>query len=113
MPITGLTLTSEPKQTHTGTRMPLDGLTSASKHTTTNKLIGSRGLEPITVKHALKQTDRQQMLRSQGLEPSKGHTTHTKEKGRPERSAHLLPTYLIWYEDQGDVVPLRRDTGLA
>ena len=41
------------------------------------------------------------------------HKGVEKEKGRPERSAHLLPTYLIWYEDQGDVVPLQRDKGLA
>ncbi|KAI5400154.1 hypothetical protein KIW84_065178 [Lathyrus oleraceus] len=45
--------------------MPLDGLTSASKHTTTHT----------------------EGLKTKGVE---------KEKGRPERSAHLLPTYLIW-----------------
>ena len=49
-----------------------------------------------------------------GLQPEKEkQLTQTKQKGRPERSAHLLPTYLIWYEDQGDVVPLRREKGLA
>ena len=49
---------------------------------------------------------------SLGLHPSPNtHNTKglKKEKGRPERSTHLLPTYLIWYEDQGDVVPLRRE----
>ena len=33
--------------------------------------------------------------------------THTKRKKVPGETSHgLLPTYLIWYEDQGDVVPL-------
>ena len=45
------------------------------------------------------------------------HSTHTrglkKKKGARRDQLNLLPTYLIWYEDQGDVVPLRRDTGLA
>ena len=32
---------------------------------------------------------------------------HKKEKKVPGETSHgLLPTYLIWYEDQGDVVPL-------
>ena len=91
LPITGLTSASEPKRTHTGTQMPLDGLTSASKHTTNNRIRNANRWAYI---HLLTHTK-------------------TKQKGRPERSAHLLPTYLIWYEDQGDVVPLQRDTGLA
>ena len=41
------------------------------------------------------------------------HNKTKQRHRRPERSAHLLPTYLIWYEDQGDVVPLRREKGLA
>ena len=36
------------------------------------------------------------------------HDNTKQRHRRPERSAHLLPTYLIWYEDQGDVV---RDGG--
>jgi hypothetical protein len=43
------------------------------------------------------------------MSDSNTHKRVEKEKGRPERSAHLLPTYLIWYEDQGDVVPLNRE----
>ena len=73
MPIAGLISASEPKHTHIGTRMPLDGLTSASKHT----------------------------------------TTQNKDTGARRDQLNLLPTYFIWYEDQGDVVPLRRDKGLA
>ena len=75
-----------------GTRTPIAGLTSASEP---NKPT----LEPE--RHSM---DLHQL-------PS---TQQTKQRHRrPERSAHLLPTYLIWYEDQGDVVPLRRDKGLA
>jgi len=78
------------QQTHTGNRLPIVGLTSDSNKETGNRM-------PIA-----------------GLmSDSNTHIGVTKEKGRPERSAHLLPTYLIWYEDQGDVVPLRRDKGLA
>ena len=110
LPITGLMSASEPKHTHTGTQMPLDGLTSASKHTTTQQVNRESGTQPTTVKH--KQTDRQQVLRSHRLEPSKGQTTHTKErKGARRDQLNLLPTYFIWCEDQGDVVPLRRDEG--
>ena len=56
--------------------MDLHQLPSTQQH---NKLIGSRGLEPITVKHTLKQTD-SKLLRSQALEPSNCQTTHTKRK---------------------------------
>ena len=92
--------------------MPLDGLTSASKHTTAQQVNRESGTQPITVKRT--QTDRQQMLRSHRLEPSKGQTTHTKKKkGARRDQLNLLPTYFIWCEDQGDVVPLRRDKGLA
>ena len=91
MPITGLTSASEPKHTHTGTQMPLDGLTSASKHTTT-----------------------QQVNRESGTRAYNCQAHTQKERKVPGETSHgLLPTYLIWYEDQGDVVPLRRDTGLA
>ena len=49
-----------------------------------------------------------------GLTSDSKHTQRVeKEKGRPERSAPLLPTYLIWYEDQGDVVPLNREKLLS
>jgi hypothetical protein len=90
--------------------MVLHQLPSTQQH---NKLIGSRGLKPITVKHTLKQTDNK-LLRSQALEPSNCQTTHTKKKkGARRDQLNLLPTYFIWYEDQGDVVPLRRDKGLA
>ena len=116
MPIDGLTSASEPKHTQEPKchSMDLHQLPSTQQH---NKLIGSRGLEPITVKHTLKQTDNK-LLRSQALEPNNCQTTHKKkkgenEKGRPERSAHLLPTYLIWFENQGDVVPLVGEKGLA
>ena len=38
---------------------------------------------------------------------SKQTNTHQKRKRVPGEISHdLLPTYLIWYEDQGDVVPL-------
>jgi len=51
-----------------------------------NKLIGSRELEPITVKH-----------------------THKKGKKVPGVVSHdHLPTYLVWNKDQGYVVPLHR-----
>ena len=34
--------------------------------------------------------------------------THTKRKKVPGETSHgLLPTYLVWNEDQGDVVPLK------
>ena len=96
MPITGLTSASEPKQTHTGTQMPLDGLTPASKHTTS------------TIKHN-QDTDGQSL----GLHPypdtqalTSKHTQ--KRKKMPGETSHgLLPTYLVWNEDQGDVVPLK------
>ena len=69
--------------------MPIAGLTSDFEPTNTHT--GNR--LPIT-----------------GLTSDSKHTQRVeKEKGRPERSAHLLPTYLIWYEDQGDVVPLHRE----
>ena len=90
-PITGLTSASEPKHTHTGTRMPLDGLTSASKHTTT------------------KQVNRESGTRAYNRQ---AHTQ--KERKVPGETSHgLLPTYLIWYEDQGDVVPLNGKEILA
>ena len=57
MPITGLTLTSEPKHTHTGTQMPLDGLTSASKHTTTQQVNRESGTRAYNCQ-AHTQTDR-------------------------------------------------------
>ena len=91
MPITELTSASEPKHTPTLEpechSMDLHQLPSTQQH---NKLIGSRGLEPITVKH-----------------------TQKKRKGARRDQLNLLPTYFIWYEDQGDVVPLQRDKGLA
>ena len=68
--------------------MVLHQLPSTQQH---NKLIGSRGLEPITVKQH----------------------TQKKRKGARRDQLNLLPTYFIWYEDQGDVVPLRREKGLA
>ena len=77
------------KPTHTGNQMPIAGLISDSKHT-----IRIRTANRWSYIHLLTHTK-------------------TKQKGRPERSAYLLPTYLIWYEDQGDVVPLRRDKGLS
>ncbi|KAI5407268.1 hypothetical protein KIW84_053503 [Lathyrus oleraceus] len=78
-PIAGLTSASEPKHTHTGTQMPLDGLTSASKHTTTQQVDRESGTQPITVKQ-----------------------TQKKRKGARRDQLNLLPTYFIWYEDQGD-----------
>ena len=72
-----------------GNRMAIAGLTSDSEPTNTH----TGNQLPIA-----------------GLmSDSNTHTGVEKEKGRPERSTHLLPTYLIWYEDQGDVVPLNRE----
>ena len=81
--------------------MPITGLTSASepKRTHTGTRMPLDGLTSAS-KHTTTHTE--------GWKTKGG-----KRKGRPERSAHLLPTYLIWYEDQGDVVPLQRDKGLA
>ena len=40
--------------------------------------------------------------------------THTKRKKVPGETSHgLLPTYLVWNEDQGDVVPLKGTELLA
>jgi len=89
MPIAGLTSDSEPKHTHTGNQMPRDGL--------------------IPDNTQQEDTECQSLV----LHPFPNTHKDKTKKGRPERSAHLLPTYLIWYEDQGDVVPLRRDTRLA
>ena len=80
--------------------MPITGLTSASEPTNTHrKPTANRwtyvGLQP---EHT------QGWLRHKGLE---------KKKGARRDQLNLLPTYFIWYEDQGDVVPLRRDKGLA
>ena len=63
-----------------------------------------------------RQTKHTQETNCQSLDLRQTPNTHKgveKEKGRPERSAHLLPTYLIWYEDQGDVVPLNRGETLT
>ena len=53
-----------------------------------------------------------------GLQPehTQGWLRHKglrKKKGARRDQLNLLPTYFIWYEDQGDVVPLRRDKDLA
>ena len=77
------------KHTHTGTQMPLDGLTSASKHTTTQ------------------QVNRESGTRAYNCQAH----TQKKRKGARRDQLNLLPTYFIWCEDQGDVVPLRRDKG--
>ena len=41
------------------------------------------------------------------------HKGLKKKKGARRDQLNLLPTYFIWCEDQGDVVPLRREKGLA
>ncbi|KAI5416559.1 hypothetical protein KIW84_041565 [Lathyrus oleraceus] len=73
------------KHTHTGTRRPLDGLTSASKHTTR------------TIKH------------------NRITSKHTQKRKRlPGVVSHdHLPTYLVWNKDQGDVVPPKGGENLA
>ena len=83
-----------------GARLPITGLISASEPENTHrKPTANRwtyvGLQP---EHT------QGWLRHKGLK---------KEKGARRDQLNLLPTYFIWYEDQGDVVPLRRDKGLA
>ena len=92
MPITGLTSASEPEHTlepecHS---MDLHQLPSTQQH---NKLIGSRGLEPITVKHTLKQTDNK-LLRSQALEPSNCQANTNKKKKGARRDLVRPPAYV-------------------
>ena len=91
MPIVGLTSASEPKHTQRGKRgaqMPITGLTLASEPKRTQQIDRESGTQPTTVKQ-----------------------TQKKRKGARRDQLNLLPTYFIWYEDQGDVVPLRRDKG--
>ena len=128
MPIAGLTSNST-KETQTGNRMPIAGLTSDSKQRIANRkptanrwayvrLHTNRKTWKPNANHwtyiRLRTNKRTQETNCQSLDlhrtpTRKGETTHTnKIKGRLERSTHLLPTYLIWYEDQGDVVPLNR-----
>ena len=80
-----------------GARKPITGLTSASEPNT-------RILEPEGHSMDLHQLPSTQQGKTQGLK---------KKKGARRDQLNLLPTYFIWYEDQGDVVPLRRDKGLA
>ena len=93
----------------TSKRRPIAGLTSASEP---NKPTLETRCHLMDLYRTPSTQQEDTECQSLGLHPSP-NTHKTKQKGRPERSAHLLPTYLIWYEDQGDVVPLRRDTGLA
>ena len=81
-------LTSDSTQTgKRGNRMPIAGLTSDSEPTNTPRKPTANRWTYVRLQHTQR---------------------GAKEKGRPERSTHLLPTYLIWYEDQGDVAPLNR-----
>ena len=81
-----------------GARQPLDGIMSASepKHAQN----GKRGARPpITGLTSASEPKHTQEDNKQ---------THTKEKKVPGETSHgLLPTYLVWNEDQGDVVPLK------
>ena len=88
--------------------MPITGLTSDSEPTNTHWKPTANRWTYVR----LQQANKTQETNYQSLDLRQTPNTHkgfAKEKGRPERSAHLLPTYLIWYEDQGDVVPLRRE----
>jgi hypothetical protein len=67
----------------------------------THKLVGSLELEPKShAKHIQKRTN--------GLKKKKGEHTQKNKRLPGEISHDLLPTYLFWYENQGDVVPLNR-----
>ena len=94
-----------------GARMPITGLTSASepKHTQETNCQSLDLCRTPTRKHLHWNPNATRWTYISFQAHNKAKQRHR----RPERSAHLLPTYLIWYEDQGDVVPLRRDTGLA
>jgi len=82
-----------------GARQPLDGITSASepKHTQMGKhgarqpiLDLRRHPNPNIHNQITKQTNQQ-----------------INKKAPGEVSHDLLPTYLVWNKDQGDVVPLK------
>ncbi|KAI5403688.1 hypothetical protein KIW84_051018 [Lathyrus oleraceus] len=106
-PIAGLMLDSTPTSKH-GNRMPIAGLTSDSEPTNTHRKSTANRWTYVR----LQQANKTRETNCQSLDLRQTPNTHKgvkKKKGRPERSAHLLPTYLIWYEDQGDVVPLHRE----
>ena len=81
-----------------GARQPLDGITSASEPKHTQK--GKRGArQPITGLTSASEPNIHKKITNK-------HTQ--KEKKVPRETSHgLLPTYLVWNEDQGDVVPLK------
>jgi len=84
MPITGLTSASEPKHTPEGKRGARPPITGLTSASEPNIY------KKITSKHT------------------------QKEKKVPGETSHgLLPTYLVWNEDQGDVVPLKGKEILA
>jgi hypothetical protein len=79
----------------------------------TNKLTGSLVLEPASCQantHKKGKGWTHRLTGSRELEPDSCQAKHTQKRKRmPGEISHdLLPTYLIWYEDQGDVVPLNR-----
>ena len=84
MPITGLTSASEPKHTQEGKR---------------GARVSIKGLTSASKSNTHKECGDTKVKK--------------KRKGARRDQLNLLPTYLIWYEDQGDVVPLWRNIGLA
>ena len=99
-PLDGITSASEPKYVQNGkrgARLPITGLTSASEPKTHSK----RQTWSPTANPGL----------TSASEPKHHQITskHTQKRKRlPGVVSHdHLPTYLVWNEDQGDVVPLK------
>ena len=87
-----------------GARQPLNGITSASepKHTPNGKRGARLPITGLTSASEPKYTQ----------EETSKHTQ--KEKKVPGETSHgLLPIYLVWNEDQGDVVPPQGKENLA